>query len=98
MDRETVSYVRHIMSSDFVQLDFFNAMIALAIVVVSFFAFVSGGVTLFGTVFVLGAFLAFFNAIKSYMKRSVLGIIVFGMMTVALAVMALVVFKILPVS
>lgn len=98
MKKETVSYVRHIMSSDFVQLDFFNAMIALAIVVVSFFAFVSGGVKLFGTVFVLGAFLAFFNAIKSYMKRSVLGIIAFGMITAALAVIALVVIKAFPVS
>ena len=77
MNKETISYVRHILRSDYVQIDFINAMLAVAIIVVSFIAFISGDVSLFGTVFILGAALALFNFIKSVMRKSTMGIIVF---------------------
>lgn len=78
MNKETISYIRHIMGSDFVQLDFFNVLLAISIIVVSFIAFISDNVTFFCIAFVLGAILALFNMIKSIMKKSVLGTIVFA--------------------
>ena len=85
MNKETISYVRHIMGSDFVQLDFFNTMIALAIIVVSFIAFISGNIIFFVVAFILGAILALFNMIKSIMKKSPMGTVVFGVMIPVLA-------------
>ena len=66
------------MGSDFVQLDFFNVLLAVSIVVVSFIAFISDNVTFFCVAFVLGALLSLFNMIKSIMKKSVLGTVVFA--------------------
>jgi len=96
VNKETVSYVRHIMSSDFVQLDFVNAMLAVAIIVVSFMAFVSGKTSFFGIAFILGAVLALFNMIKSFMKKSALGAFVFGLITPVLIAVAIVVYKFIP--
>lgn len=93
MNKETISYVRHIMGSDFVQLDFFNVMLAVAIIIVSLVAFVSGNIVFFGIAFVLGDVLVFFNMIKCVMKKTVVGIISFGTLFVALAFVVFFIYK-----
>lgn len=93
MKKETVSYVRHIMRSDFVQLDIFNAMISVAIIVLAFVAFSSGGnLGIIGAEFILGAVLGLFNLIKSIMKRTPAGILVFSGIVVVLSIAAFVIF------
>lgn len=78
MNKETISYVRHIMSSDFVQLDFLNVCLSIGIIITSFIAFISGKVILFAVSFSLGGVLALFNMAKSIMKKSATGAIAFG--------------------
>lgn len=73
------------MGSDFVQLDFFNVLLAVSIIVVSFIAFVSGNIVFFGVAFILGAALAFFNMIKSIMKKSATGVAVFCALVIVLS-------------
>jgi len=88
MKKETVSYVKHILGSDYVQIDFLNAVVALAIIAVSFIAFISDNVLFFCIAFILGAVLALFNLIKSIMKKSALGSVVFGAMVPVLLAVA----------
>lgn len=92
MNKETLSYIRHIMGSDFVQIDIFNAMLALAIIVVSLCAFITGNMSMFGISFVLGAILALFNMIKSIMKKTPLGALIFGILVPTLASVAVYIF------
>ena len=93
MNKEKVAYVKHILGSDFVQLDFFNVIIALSIIVVSFIAFITGRVSFFGIAFILGAVLAFFNMIKSIMKKSAMGVAVFSVMIPVLVGAVVFIFK-----
>lgn len=93
MNKETISYVRHIMGSDFVQLDFLNAILAIAIIVVSLIAFVSGNTMFFGVSFILGDVLVLFNMIKCIMKKSVMGVIVFLGVFIALASIVLYIYE-----
>lgn len=95
MNKETISYVRHIMSSDFVQLDFLNAILAIAIIVISLIAFVSGNIMFFGISFILGDVLVLFNMIKCIMKKSVMGVIAFLCVFVALASIVLYIYEVL---
>lgn len=78
MNKETISYVRHIMGSDFVQLDFFNVCLAVGIIAMSFTAFISGNIVFFGVSFILGDVLCFFNMIKCIMKKTPVGVVTFG--------------------
>ena len=91
MNKETISYVRHIMRSDFVQLDFVNVLLAVSIVAVSFIAFINNSITLFCATFILGAVLAFFNMIKSIMRKSALGTVVFAAIIPVLALAVIVI-------
>ncbi|MDO4188390.1 MAG: DUF751 domain-containing protein [Lachnospiraceae bacterium] len=93
MKKETVSYVRHIMGSDYVQLDFFNVLLAVAIIVVSFIAFISGNIMFFGVSFILGDALVFFNMIKAIMKKTATGVAVFGVLFIGLAGVVFFLFK-----
>ena len=93
MNKESISYVRHIMSSDFVQIDFFNVLISVAIIVISFIAFGSGNFVFFGIAFILGDALVFFNMIKSIMKKTALGVVVFSTLTIVLAFVVFYIFK-----
>ena len=93
MNKEAISYIRHIMGSDFVQLDFFNVLLAIAIIVFSFVAFSSGNVAFFGVSFILGDLLVLFNMIKSVMKRSAMGVVVFGALVVFLAGVVFYIYK-----
>ena len=95
MNKEAISYVRHIMGSDYVQLDFFNTVLATAIIVVSFLAFSSGNTIFFGVSFILGDMLVLFNMIKSIMKKSAMGVIVFGALTLVLAGAVVYIYKFL---
>lgn len=95
MNKEAISYVRHIMGSDYVQLDFFNTVLATAIIVVSFLAFSSGNIIFFGVSFILGDMLVLFNMIKSIMKKSAMGVIVFGALTLVLAGAVVYIYKFL---
>lgn len=95
MNKESVSYVRHIMGSDFVQLDFVNVLISIAIIVISFIAILSGNVLFFGISFILGDVLVLFNMIKSIMKKTILGTVVFATMVLALGIVVLYIFRFL---
>ena len=95
MNKEAISYVRHIMGSDYVQLDFFNTVLATAIIVVSFLAFSSGNIIFFGVSFILGDMLVLFNMIKSIMKKSAMGVIVFGALTLVLTGAVVYIYKFL---
>lgn len=97
MNKETISYVRHIMGSDFVQLDFLNAIISAAIIVVSLIAFATGELVMFGSAFALGGALAFFNVIKSVMKKTAAGVVTFGALFIVLVGIVVYIFKILAV-
>lgn len=66
------------MGSDFVQLDFFNVCLAVAIIVMCLIAFVTGNITFFGVSFILGDVLVLFNLIKCIMKKSAAGVVAFG--------------------
>ena len=83
------------MGSDYVQLDFFNTVLATAIIVVSFLAFSSGNIIFFGVSFILGDMLVLFNMIKSIMKKSAMGVIVFGALTLVLAGAVVYIYKFL---
>lgn len=93
MNKESISYVRHIMGSDFVQLDFINVMISIAIIVVSFVAFATGRIALFGAAFIIGDVLVFFNLIKTIMKKSFTGIVVFGFLLIVLTAVVFYIYK-----
>ena len=93
MNKETISYVRHIMGSDFVQLDFFNALLAVAVIIVSFVAFISGNIVFFGVAFILGDVLMLFNMIKAIMKKSATGVAAFGVIFMVLAGVVFFIYK-----
>ena len=93
MNKETVSYIKHIMGSEFVRLDVLNVLLAAGVISVSFIAFITGRVMLFSVVFLIGAVLAFFNAVKTVKKKSVLGTVVFAVMALVLAFASFFVFR-----
>lgn len=95
MNKETISYVRHIMGSDFVQIDFFNVCLAISIIITSLIAFISGRITLFTAAFSLGAILALFNMIKCFMRKSALGVAVFGALMLVLIGIVVYIYRIL---
>ena len=85
MNKETISYVKHILGSDFVQIDFLNVCLALGIIATSFIALVGNNTSMFAVAFALGTILATFNMIKSIMKKSATGAITFGVLIPVLA-------------
>lgn len=93
MNKETISYVRHIMGSDFVQLDFFNVCLAIAIIITSFIAFITGNTVMFAVSFSLGGVLALFNMIKCIMKKSATGAIAFGMVVPVMMVIVFFIYR-----
>lgn len=81
------------MRSDYVQIDVLNAMISTAIIVLAFVAFANGGnLSIIGSEFALGAVLGLFNLVKSIMKKTIVGIIVFSGIVVVLSIATFVVF------
>lgn len=93
MNKETVSYIKHIMGSDFVRLDAFNVLLASAIIVTSLISFITNNIILFSVTFFIGSALAFFNCVKSIKKRFVLAAVGFVMISIVLMCIGILVLK-----
>jgi len=93
MNKEKIAYIKHILSSEFVQIDFLDTVLALAVVVICFLAFFTGNPVLFGVAFIVGAVLTLFNMIKCIKKKSSMGVLVFGVLTPTLAFVAFYIFR-----
>lgn len=92
MKKETKSYILNILKSEYFVIDLINMLIGIAVLSSAIIAFIDGSIEMFGIVFVLGATLSVFNLIKSFKRRSRMGIVVFLGLTTAMSIMISVIY------
>lgn len=92
MKKETSTYILNITKSEYFIIDLTNLFIGIGVLVFSVMAFISGELKTFGLVFILGALLSLLNLVKTVMRKSIVGMMLFAGLTVAMFVMIVVIY------
>lgn len=92
MKKETRSYILNILKSEYFVIDLINMLIGILVLVFAVIAFVQGNMENFGLVFLLGAAMSIFNLIKSVMRKSLMGMVVFSGLTLSMFAMIFVIY------
>lgn len=92
MKKETRSYIINILKSEYFLIDLINMIIAIAVLAFAIIAFITGKMSSFGIVFVCGALMSIANLIKTLMRKSLMGSILFSGLTVLMFIMTFVIY------
>lgn len=92
MKKETRSYILNILKSEYFVIDLINMLIGILVLAFAVIAFVHGSMENFGLVFLLGAAMSIFNLVKSVMRKSIMGMVVFSGLTLSMFAMIFVIY------
>lgn len=92
MKKETRSYILNILKSEYFVIDLINMVIGILVLVFAIIAFLHGNMESFGLVFLLGAAMSIFNLVKSVMRKSLMGMVVFSGLTLSMFAMIFVIY------
>jgi len=92
MNKETRTYILNITKSEYFLIDLLNLLAGIAVLIFSIKSFITGRMENFGLVFIIGAILSLFNLIKTAMRKSFVGMLLFSVLTIAMFVMIAVIY------
>lgn len=92
MKKETKAYILNILKSEYFGIDLVNMLVGIAVLGMSVLAFITGSITDFFIVFILGALLATIHLFKSVKRKSPMGMVMFSGLTIAMFAMICIIY------
>ena len=91
MRNEAKAYFKNVIKSDFFIVDLINTVLGIGMIIMVVFSIASrGNIVSFAVTFILGSGIAILNLVKAIYRRSVFSILLFGLFTVFMLAMSLV--------